>query len=1216
MPKLNLTRDVEGVRFSAEGIAGDWLHAPFDFLGSDTQRVALLAQLEEDGLALFAGSEVRLTWDAVYRLEETGYAGIDRNILLLPPIKRWRPILDSRGSLSDADFTITIKGWVDDDQTKHIDDVGTRGAIVTCANVESLLPRAAWQTLDAVRRFQARSQNDRSSDTNKRAWAKIRLHAIDAEADLSLFLASTVVLTPERLKLSLRKSDSSIGSLVEVTPGFEGQPNRWLEIFDRMTQVPARYEVPDGRGLVHVLISQETRTVLTEIKRMPGRRIAGDRARSFLRNPFALLGHDAETVIDPDQFERAREDAGISFSRFLAHVRRSETGFVIETGLLIEDTTGGTSATIKLLFTTPDSLEAFVDELSRKLQDNAECCLWEGYELEILGDAADQIAILRQALVDWRAQFPSTVPWDNLSPRIERELGEELPYSSPYIESRSTVWPPENSDIWFTVHGSNGPVLVRLPQDILETLDDEIATAEREHRDTISVPGCPEPLPCAQVKEIRDTLKQARECFGRGHADAKTREKLKRVGLVVKSNVDQIFYEEERGSLDPDSRAPAHLPTALRPEVSLKPHQAEGVRWLQHLYRHSPENCRGCLLADDMGLGKTLQVLAFVLRCIEDNPRCDPFLIVAPVSLLDNWVRELKKFFEAEHIPILALYGNTLAKLRVPSAAQPVGNLLKRDWRGNAKIVLTTYETMRDLEFALALQKWTAMVCDEAQKIKNPNAMVTRSAKKQNARFKIACTGTPVENTLIDLWCLFDFIQPGLLGSLKEFGSSYRKPIEAETREEVQAVENLRALINPQTLRRTKEDVAKDLPRKENNPDPSCRVLPISERQRGYYAGAVAQYTKPESGTKSSGGSRVLALIQYLRRLCSDPHLPGQLVTDQEDITELERHSPKLRWLIQSLERMREKGEKAIIFCEFRDLQRTLQRAIRLRLGITADIINGDTSSRLEAETSRQRRIDAFQNLSGFNAIILSPLAVGFGVNIQAANHVVHFTRHWNPAKEDQATDRAYRIGQIRDVSVYCPLVVAEDFVTFDKKLDELLDAKRKLAKDMLNGSGDISPADFTNIQDVGGSPAFGATLLSAQEISSLDPNAFETFCATLWAKMGYMTVYRTQRTGDGGIDVVAIKSREGVLMQCKTSVSGQRELGWDAVKDVVAGTAAYAARHPGVRFSRVAATNAKFNSAAETQAGLNHVQLIDRHKLAALLRQYPITTAELVRFS
>jgi SNF2 family DNA or RNA helicase len=153
-----------------------------------------------------------------------------------------------------------------------------------------------------------------------------------------------------------------------------------------------------------------------------------------------------------------------------------------------------------------------------------------------------------------------------------------------------------------------------------------------------------------------------------------------------------------------------------------------------------------------------------------------------------------------------------------------------------------------------------------------------------------------------------------------------------------------------------------------------------------------------------------------------------------------------------------------IVFCEFRDLQRTLQRCIARRLNVHPDIINGDTSASSSHANSRQKRLKTFQSTPGFGVIVLSPLAVGFGVNIQAANHVIHFTRTWNPAKEDQATDRAYRIGQEREVFVYYPVVVADDFVSFDEKLDKLLDWKRALSADMLNGSGEISVAELLDI--------------------------------------------------------------------------------------------------------------------------------------------------------
>ena len=546
-------------------------------------------------------------------------------------------------------------------------------------------------------------------------------------------------------------------------------------------------------------------------------------------------------------------------------------------------------------------------------------------------------------------------------------------------------------------------------------------------------------------------------------------------------------------------------------------------------------------------------------------------------------------------------------------AGAGITRLLRRDWLGDSKIVLTTYETLRDLEFSLARQKWSAIVCDEAQKIKNPSAMVTRAAKKQNARFRCACTGTPVENTLTDLWCLFDFVQPGLLGALKDFGTRYRKPIEAETEEEKARVAELRVLIEPQILRRTKAEVAKDLPRKIEVPE--CRNLPISDRQRAHYADAVGAFHRRSKDGAGTGIESHLGLLQYLRRLCSDPKPPGGIGTDQTPLSEIVAHSPKMAWLLKQLESVRGKAEKAIVFCEFRDLQRTLQRAIHERFGFTPDVINGDTSAAAEHSNNRQKRIRAFQEKPGFSVIVLSPLAVGFGVNIQAANHVVHFTRTWNPAKEDQATDRAYRIGQTKDVFVYYPVVVADDFTTFDAKLDVLLTWKRGLSTDMLNGTGDLKASDFGDLGAPGGRSAFGEETLSASDLESLDPDAFEALCAILWSKLGYGRTIKTPKSGDGGIDVVAISGTEGVLIQCKSSSVDGRELGWEAVKDVVAGAAAYAARYPGVRFSLAAVTNRRFNGTARVQAQLNHVELHDLDDLSKRLAENPVLRWELTSF-
>ena len=1223
---ISMTVATEGVVFVATPPAVWDGRNPTRF-GPDSELAAFLLQVEEEGFASLTADGIAIRWVDIFRLMESADHAESFPLLGLPAVEPWRPILASEGSLSDASFTIHIAGWKTPNGSSPRSDAVVEGALLKTAGKTLLVTRAAWEAAEAVFAFRRERAEAGSgnAESNRKSWALVRAKAVAAAADLSDFLAKTVVLTPERLHIDLRKADPRARNVVEVLPGFDGQPRRWLEIFDNLGDVPERYEIPDGEGLTHVLISPEVRTVLREIKRMPGRRVAGDRAEAFLRNPFATLGPDASRVVDPVQFERARDEAGIVFARFTAYVRREGNGYPFETGLLVEESVAGEVRGELIRFEGPAQLSKFLGRLDARIAAGAQCCHWEGFDLEILGDTPGQAETLRVALEDMErpqgVNASDVLDLSRYSERVEG-FGVEKPYYSPFIARKSSDagWFPKNVEfgVLFTPEGGGETIAVSLDDENMAGFREALFRAKNENKETFEFPGCPKPIPVAWAEEMLGTFSDVGADIRNGTFDpsnAKETERIReRKGLVVKPNVDTLDYEERRGALTPSERDLPAPPTSLRAGMFLKEHQLKGLAWLLHLWSRSPGECRGALLADDMGLGKTLQLLSYIACALERDSDSDPFLVVAPVSLLENWAEEIDRFFEPEAFRVLTLYGNALSQKRLPReaidaelAGQGITRLLQRNWLGDANLVLTTYETLRDLEFSLASQKWSAVICDEAQKIKNPNAMVTRAAKKQNARFKIACTGTPVENSLTDIWCLFDFVQPGLLGALKDFGERYRKPIETETDEEKARVEELRAIIEPQKLRRTKAEVAKDLPRKIEVPE--CRSLSLSDRQRALYADAVGSFRKRDAG---GGIASHLGLLQYLRRLCSDPRHPGTLTTDATPVGEIVRHSPKMAWLLKTLVPIQEGREKAIVFCEFRDLQRTLQRVISDRFGFTPDVINGDTSAASSVANSRQKRIKAFQAQVGFGVIILSPLAVGFGVNIQAANHVIHFTRTWNPAKEDQATDRAYRIGQTKDVYVYYPVVVAEDFLTFDAKLDALLEWKRGLSTDMLNGTGDLNPSDFGDLGAPDGGNAFGDDFITSGDLKSLDPDTFEAFCAILWSKHGYKRTRRTRKTGDGGIDVVAIAGGDGVLIQCKSTSIHGRELGWDAVKEVVAGAAGYAARFRGVRFSLAAVTNGRFNGNARAQAEANHVRLIEFDDLNEMLRQKPVKRGEL----
>jgi superfamily II DNA or RNA helicase/Holliday junction resolvase len=868
----------------------------------------------------------------------------------------------------------------------------------------------------------------------------------------------------------------------------------------------------------------------------------------------------------------------------------------------------------------------------RNLNKNLQLCGWGGYEFELLGDTPSELDKLKKALEQQRqprvlVSYAHVYDLSRYSSRVEG-IGLEEVYYSPFIAKKKDEdgWFPENliPVISYTPEGDSEPVAIPITAQAREQLEAKLAEAKAAGENEFSLKGFPKPITVKEADAILQTFSEVLADARDGKFDP-TKPKNDKSGamrkaLVIKANIQSIDYEEARRDVLNAFPEEPELPSSLRPGVTLMEHQKTGVARIQHLLKKSPEHCRGVVMADDMGLGKTLQLLAVIARAFEKDPNLEPALVVAPVSLLENWEEETKNFFNEGALPILTVYGDAIKSIRVPRAnidaqlkSDGLVKFLMPGWRGKARLVLTTYETLRDMEFSFAEERWSIMVCDEAQRIKNPSAMVTRSAKKQNVRFKVACTGTPVENTLADLWCLFDFVQPGLLGALNEFGRRYRKPIEARTEEEKARVEELRQRINPQVIRRTKAEVATELKPKIER---ECRIA-LSPHQRALYSNSIELFHKRNDPDIKVPFKNHLGLLHYLRLICTDPRRYGMDVFKPEPLEEYQNKAPKLRWLLETLEKIQKRGEKVIIFCEFRAIQRLLKHYIEQVFdNISPDIINGDTTASATASESRQKRIKAFQSKDGFGVIILSPVAVGFGVNIQAANHVIHYTRTWNPAKEDQASDRAYRIGQTKEVFVYYPVIYADDFTTFDMKLHQLLADKRTLAQDMLNGSGDIKPGEF-DLMDVvpGGTEAIFAEAVTIDDVLNMRHDYFECFIAALWQQQGFKEVMRTPDSGDDGVDVVAMNRPYGVLIQCKSSSIADTALGWDAIKDVVAGAPAYEKKHPAIRFGKACVTNQYFNSTAQRHAENNAVELYDQKRLAELLSKYPVKMMDVEKF-
>lgn len=497
--------------------------------------------------------------------------------------------------------------------------------------------------------------------------------------------------------------------------------------------------------------------------------------------------------------------------------------------------------------------------------------------------------------------------------------------------------------------------------------------------------------------------------------------------LIIKENAEELGFSAEKRIIETGEKITLFRNMYLKDEFQLKTHQEEGIAWLQHLYK---SKASGCLMADDMGLGKTLQILYFIDWHSRKYPNHKPYLIVAPISLLENWENEYIRFFNKPRLEIFRLTSKDVPRKFNKNI---IDDMQKMD------VILTNYESLRISQLNFCAVEFEVAILDEAQKIKSPGTLVTNAAKALKCHFKIAMTGTPVENSLLDLWCIMDFCVPGLLGNAKAFASQYQTPLKGEDTDIVALGNEIHSKLGIFFMRRLKQDVVKDLPNKIEQK----KLIKMPTLQENEYIAAINKYI---NGIHHN----MLLTIMSIREISEHPYLHDSTLLQHES-KELIETSARLMITISFLDQIKEKNEKVILFAERRETQKMLQKIVWERYHIAAKIINGDTPSISlkrdnSGKLSRQASIDEFQTVDGFNVIIMSPIAAGMGLNVIGANHVIHYSRHWNPAKENQATDRAYRIGQTKDVFVYYPIAISNKFRTFDVNLDDLLSRKMSLS--------------------------------------------------------------------------------------------------------------------------------------------------------------------------
>lgn len=487
------------------------------------------------------------------------------------------------------------------------------------------------------------------------------------------------------------------------------------------------------------------------------------------------------------------------------------------------------------------------------------------------------------------------------------------------------------------------------------------------------------------------------------------------------SLVVAVNLEEEQFFLDDTGRGtavPIPDPPGLAPGFGLFPHQREGLAWLAGHALVGERSSDHGLLADDMGLGKTLQVLS-LMSLLEQRGELGPALVVAPLSLLENWYREARRFFPGRFARWITVGGAS-------SGTRPTAAQLQ-----SLDVVATSYESLRSQQLEFGRVQWKLMVLDESDRVRNPTTRTNHAVLAMSAERRLALTGTPIQNSLVDLWAQFDWLSPGLLGDLRSFRDRFVRPVDDTERAGHAA--RLRKVLDGRVLRRLKEDVLADkLPPKTVRRN----RVEMSPRQADLYEQVLAEL--------AGGQATSLGVMHRLFQVCS---APGMLAAGS---TLTERH-PKLLWLMNELEGIAAAGEKVAVFAEWYAVQDQLATAISNRFRVPVDRVNGKLNAR-----RRLQKIEAFQQRPGFGAIVLGPKATGVGLNITGANHVVHFTRHWNPALESQATDRVYRIGQDKPVTAHLPIMVHPRLTSIEEHLDRLLTLKSGLARDFLSGLEDL----------------------------------------------------------------------------------------------------------------------------------------------------------------
>ena len=545
--------------------------------------------------------------------------------------------------------------------------------------------------------------------------------------------------------------------------------------------------------------------------------------------------------------------------------------------------------------------------------------------------------------------------------------------------------------------------------------EDELRNALEKGRKLVKLPdGSWAPVRADEVAEVLERMAE----IVAGHGGAKiplsqagrVQELLRLVGNhSVSTQAKELFNKLEDVSEIEAVPKPRNLKVA-----QFRDYQKRGFSWLVFLHGVGT----GGILADDMGLGKTLQTIALLLWVKSKTKSSQPTLVVAPTSVVPNWAREIEKF--APSLSTLLWQGTDRHEQKAELE--------------DVDVVITSYALLRRDEELLSAVGFRYLILDEAQHIKNPLSATARAAKRVKSDRRLALTGTPIENRLSEIWSIMDFVSPGLLGSLKNFEERYARPVE---RGDEETIRRLRSIVRPLVMRRTKAQVAPELPAKIEQEI----IVPLAEEQNRLYKQMLAQlrasvFSEVEKQGVGKTQIQILAALTRLRQAACDPRLT-KLNGEWNDDT-----SGKLSALREILAEAVAGGHRVLVFSQFVEMLQLIRTAFD-QDGIRYEYLDGSTKD-------RQERVDRFNTDESCNAFLISLKAGGTGLNLTGADTVVHFDPWWNPAVEDQATDRAHRIGQTKVVTVY--RLIAKG--TVEEKILQLSDKKRVLMENVLSTEG------------------------------------------------------------------------------------------------------------------------------------------------------------------